>query len=283
LGSSGSVEATGGAALAQYTTVVAEQPASSAAQQSAARDARLAALERRGLAAAPSAPAPKAGSGTPSLARSSADPKGTMYGSDGQSKAERNSERQAILQRMQEDKEDNEIRRPLGHASTSTPAAHAETSGVRLQIRCPVSKRVHIAVGFGEASLLGEVLASASAELDIADPVLSLGYPPWTEFTGDDCAQTLKKLGLCPSATLLIKSAAVVAEATGDDDAAAITQAAVADDSAPSTRTCPKGHAMTKLTRAGGWCDKCDKEDLSEAFECKQCDFMLCPECSSES
>lgn len=272
--------------MTQYSTVAAEQPAStasSAEQQRAARDARLAALERRGMGA-PSAAAPKAAGETAGLARSSAEPKGQM--GDGQTKDDRARERQAILARLKDDEEDQLIRRPARIEATSTQAAKTETGGVRLQIRCPVSKRIHLAAGFAEASLLGEVLASAAAELAVEEPYLVLGYPPFSQFTVDDCKKTLKELGLCPSATLLIKSAVAVVEAPGDDVAAAVPQAAAADDSAPAVRPCPKGHAMTRLPApAGGWCDMCDKTPAegSEAFQCKQCDFIVCQECSKLS
>jgi hypothetical protein len=218
----GSAAQTGGAALVYSSS---SSSAATSATTEEQRAARLAALERRGMAPAQVATS-KSTLPTPGQERTV---KGQM--GDGCNKEERAREREAILQRLKEDREWAAERKAPAIVPTTNVADQDKVDGVRLQIRCPVSRRVHMTNAFSPGSLLASVRDAAAAALSIKDPILSLAYPPWTEFTPEQYDRKLGDLQLCPSSMLHIKSASA-APADGNVAAADDSNVATLDGGA---------------------------------------------------
>ncbi|CAJ1452494.1 unnamed protein product [Effrenium voratum] len=245
-------------------------------EQKAAREARLAALERRSQAAQASAPAPKA-AGSAGLTMPLEDKervKGQLGG--GASKAQRAKEREAILKALEEDRERYEERHvaatAVQHEIKEAPAA--PSASVRLQIRCASSGRVVTATNFTPSDHLLAVRDFAAKELQLmpgdatAGPELSLAFPPRTAFTEPSQLQSsLQDLGLTPSATLLIKGLPTVP---------------VPDAEGVGGPPCPRGHGMAVLQPSEEmWCDKCSQAlgPGSTAYTCGECDYIQCEGC----
>eukprot|EP00927_Polykrikos_kofoidii_P086999 TRINITY_DN9914_c0_g1_i1.p1 TRINITY_DN9914_c0_g1~~TRINITY_DN9914_c0_g1_i1.p1 ORF type:complete len:753 (-),score=132.11 TRINITY_DN9914_c0_g1_i1:56-2314(-) len=310
-----------------------------------AREARLAALERRGMgalanvaAATPVAPsivavtAANEGSRVaPNAAQKpllpSADPnrvRGQMGSTAG--KQARVEEREAILRELETDR----LRYQERHiTATETAAAIAATNpgtaiaatSVRLQIRCATTGRVVSTSTFGATGKLSAVRDYAATELGLRrDAILSLAFPPHTEFSSPEQLEaSLGDLGLAPTATLLMKSAAkesadVSTGETTTESPAATTVSASAALGAPAAESlvghnlassdgpnsasadasvipvaacqkCPRGHDMDNLDIAAeSWCDRCGESivpggDLA-GFICRPCDFIECGTCA---
>lgn len=286
--------ALGGAALVSAAAAGNVPPADA----DAGRAARLAALERRlgGNPASASADSSSSSRGVQLLHQEAGRVSGQMGGSV--DKASRNKEREDILLRMQEDREDYKVRRgvnPADIAAASESAEKAAAGSVRLQIRCSSSGRSIVSFAFGASSPLQDVYDFAVKELagDNASPSgLTLGYPPWTDFS-KTLDKSIGDLGLAPAAALLLKVVKVdepeIDSATGEEGAAASTTdqtaAVVAEmtDDAVVEYQCPRGHVMTTF-KAGdeAWCDMCGAtlpEGAHPVYECKTCDYVQCKNC----
>merc|ERR1712129_465350 len=140
----------------------------------------------------------------------------------------------------------------------------------------------------GELRAVSE-FAAKEFELHGSLAQLALTFPPRTVFDSDEhFASTLAALGLCPSATLLVKAlptahlAEAEAAAQQQPIAEAEPQLAAAAPPGGLVKKCPIGHPMVARQMTDeGWCDNCS-EALpigSEALECAACDFYLCPAC----
>lgn len=223
-----------------------------------------------------------------------------QMGVGGPNKAERQRERENILQKMEEDRQVYDIRHTTPTTAV-TPAQPKVGSGtVRLQLRCASSGRAVTTTAYDASSLLSSVCEFAAQEFGLSGslPQLALTFPPRTVFDSpENLSSSLGELGLCPSATLLVKPAPAVYLAEAEEqvtraDLAPESQLAGADLAAESTDPagsrgsalirCPRGHIFTPLHMADeGWCDKCQAAlpEGSDGFVCEACDFYLCPSC----
>lgn len=224
----------------------------------------------------------------------------------GTNKAQRQREREAILQQMNEDRQTYDVRHqgPVVEAPVQPKVA---TSTVRLQLRCATSGRAVTTTAYDASSQLRAVAEFASQEFGHAGdlPPLALTFPPRTVFESPEhLSSTLAELGLAPSATLLVKPPPIAhlaeaeaeeeamarADTTGPADAQPPLEVEVPVSAAPPAGSsggggaakCPLGHVMTSLHMEDeGWCDKCQTE-LSvgaDAYTCAACDFFVCPSC----
>lgn len=218
------------------------------------RAQKLAALERRMNASSSSVSEPLA-----------TRAKGPM-GGDGVNREERDKERRDILQRIEEDRLEKELRKaPKPVSSVVKTGEDDEKDKIHLQVRCSTTRKVHMPIGLKRDSLLRDVCDSAAKALEVEAPMLSLGYPPWTEFGDEQLGKTLSELSLCYSATLLISTRSPIAP-----------------------RECPLGplgHPMIKFElQEDGWCDKCKSEIAPGVFawECKHAGIVMCQDCCSK-
>ncbi|CAE7446418.1 unnamed protein product [Symbiodinium natans] len=262
-------------------------------EQRAAREARLAALERRAGPATQGAPETKPAEPSASGASMPAHESGRIKGQlgTGASKAARAKEREAILQQMEEDRQRFEERYVAPSAVAAQSETKAEASGacrqVRLQIRCASSGRVVTGTSFGPDDTLLSVRDFAAKELCLLlgegtdGPEMSLAFPPRTSFTSEEqLSSSLAQLGLTPSATLLIKGISAMPAAPAED--AEGGAAAPEVPSAPTSASCPRGHAMVLVaTSEDAWCDKCSEAlpPGEQVYNCSECDYFECKSC----
>lgn len=219
-------------------------------------------------------------------------------------KAQRLLERQQIMQKLEEDRSFYDDRHKSA-AEVSRASHEAASTGtacglVRLQLRCAVSGRMVTTTSFEASTALRDVFAYASAELSLgtgegnADGsssaiTLQLAYPPRTVFNeAEHAGASLGNLGLCPSATLLVKSECT--PATGDAEATRSAdietdQVAAAQSESSVPALCPNKHEMSKITATEDmWCDKCQK-DLAAGgtcYECSICEYVQCQACTDQ-
>lgn len=271
-------------------------------EQKAAREARLAALERRmgGPANQDSRPAEaaeKASSAGPMVMPSQETGRIKGQLGTGPNKAERAREREAILKQLEEDRMRYEERHVAASAvqNEAAKASSSSSAQVRLQIRCASSGRaVTLGSSFTPTDTLLTIRDFAAKELKLLPgeglegPEMSLAFPPRTVF--NEIAQlrsSLKDLGLTPSATLLIKGVSAEAPAApveapveepGEVPGAVEEPEAVEQAAAP----CPRNHPMVCVPiEEEMWCDRCSKALPigSTAWNCHACDYIQCQGC----
>jgi len=268
----------------------------------AARQARLAALERRMEGQAKEEAQRRAeaaekeashGGALPMPSQETGRIKGQL--GTGPNKAERAKEREAILRQLEEDRVRYEERHVAASAVQNEAKASSTSSSsaaVRLQIRCASSgQTVTLGSSFTPSSTLLSVRDFAAQELNllpgegVVGPVISLAFPPRTEFT--ELAQlqsTLQDLGLTPSATLLIKG--ICAEGVEIPrvpvEVHEETSPPLPERSLEEISKCPRGCTMTTMrVEEEMWCDKCSKAlpTSSTAWYCSSCDYIQCSGC----
>lgn len=227
--------------------------------------------------------------------------KGQMGG--GVNKAQRLLERQQILQKLEEDRSFYDVRNKTAAeiASASVAANAAGGTGlVRLQLRCATSGRMVTTTSFEAGTALRDVFAYASTELSLGTGegnvggsssgiTLQLAYPPRTVFTTAEHAGTsLGNLGLCPSATLLVKGEDKLSTSHVEDERNAdITadQAAAAPNASSVRPACPNNHEMSDLVAVEDmWCDMCQQGMAAgdAAYECSTCEYIQCQVCTDQ-
>lgn len=203
-----------GSGATDATSTVAGGAQASGSEEAAKRNAAVEATKRRLENPTPATPAP-----APVLpSQDDARVRGQMGG--GTNKAQRAKEREAIMRQMEEDRRSWQERQgavsneAVVAATAASPAtsASAGTGAVRLQVRCAVSGRTASTSAFTAETALGAVRDWAAAELGVAAASvesLALTFPPRTAFClPEQAGSSLGALGLCPSATLLMKSTA---------------------------------------------------------------------------
>jgi len=218
-------------------------------------------------------------------------------------KGQRQQERQQILQKLAEDRSSYDDRHKT--AAEISSASEAATTGVargmvRLQLRCATSGRMVTTTSFEAGTAMRDVFAYASAELSPgtgegnADGLgsaitLQLAYPPRTAFTAAEHAGTsLGDLGLCPSATLLVKSECKPSTSVGEDErnaSNAADQVSTAPGASNVRPACPNNHEMSDIVAAEDvWCDMCQQGMAAgdAAYECKTCDYIQCQACTDQ-
>jgi len=153
---------------------------------------------------------------------------------------------------------------------------------------------------FAAGTALRDVFAYASAELSPGTGegsvdglntaiMLQLAYPPRTVFTVAEHAGTsLGNLGLCPSATLLVKGEDKPS-ISDVENARNAGNAADQDAATPSTNSvrpaCPNNHEMSNLVAVEDmWCDMCQKGMAAgdAAYECSTCEYIQCQACTDQ-
>lgn len=268
-------------------------------EQKAAREARLAALERRmgGQAkedSRPSEAAEKASSAGSMVMPSQETGRIKGQLGTGPNKAERAREREAILKQLEEDRMRYEERHVAASAVQNEAAKTSSSSSaqVRLQIRCASSGRaVTLGSSFTPTDTLLTVRDFAAKELKLLPgeglegPEMSLAFPPRTVFNEIAMLQSsLKDLGLTPSATLLIKG--VSAEAEPSEPVGAVPGVETMQEEprceAPPSAPCPRNHPMVCVPiEEEMWCDRCSKALPigSTAWNCHECDYIQCQGC----
>jgi len=239
-----------------------------------------------------------------------ADEQGRVKGQMGGSvnKAQRLLERQQIMQKINEDRSFYDVRNKTAAdvARATVGANDAATTGVaacalvRLQLRCAASGHMVTTTSFEAGTALRDVFAYASAELSLGTGegnvdgssstiTLQLAYPPRTIFTAAEHASaTLGELGLCPSATMLVKSEDKPSSSEVQD---ARNAGFAADEvaAAPTTSSvrpaCPNNHEMSDIMVTGGmWCDMCQQGIAAghAAYECSICEYIQCQACTDQ-
>mmetsp|Transcript_31557 Transcript_31557/g.57999 ORF Transcript_31557/g.57999 Transcript_31557/m.57999 type:complete len:551 (-) Transcript_31557:137-1789(-) len=243
------------------------------------REARLAALEKRGCATG-SAPEQQAdvlqsskqtAASSSSAAQPTLQPRvpGVMGG--GVNKMSRAKEREEILRQMEEDRATYKERHTAPAATDVTLELQSVERGGKSLCFTKIGSR-----GFSSNDALSRVRDLAAEELGQEVGMVSLAMlsTPQVEFSSAQLTQTLGQLKICTGDQLVAVTRAAEAPASSQPEEAV----------GPACIPCPDGHDMP-LVRAEeeGWCDKC-KESLpaqSGRYSCQQCDIVLCPTCAS--